>query len=223
MKRKMNPISYLWKKCLRNYRDYGISVFFKKAFLYLLYPLYRNQTYLIYSIDLSKHSITQTVPPPPEYTYRFIGTHEVELIDKIEKMEEWIGVRSKLVNGYKCLACLKEDVVAGFNIVAFDDIDIPLIKFKKKLRDGQCFSVQISVHPDYRSCGIGTTLRKEIFTNLRNMGYTRLYGGTQQQNNSNRRLSQKVGLRVFASINYRYILGLERHKVKRVKDVQKTA
>ncbi|KMQ51458.1 hypothetical protein CHISP_1705 [Chitinispirillum alkaliphilum] len=219
----MNLICYLWKKGLRNYRDYGIAIFLKKLILYMCYPVYRNKTYVIYSVDLTQFNNNKITSQSKDFVYRFVETHETDLMDQVDNMEEWIGIRSKLKQGNKCLVCLRDGAVTGFNLIALDTMDIPLIRFKKKLRGGQCFSIQISVHPEHRSCGIGTSLRRELFSRMKTMGYTRLYGGTQLSNKSNRRLSQKVGLREFAFIKYQYFLGFARHKITRIKNVTENA
>ncbi|HEX2959586.1 MAG TPA: GNAT family N-acetyltransferase [Chitinispirillaceae bacterium] len=156
---------------------------------------------------------------PSKFIFRFIGPEEMLLISQIEAIEEWLEgkLSGKLRNGHKCMIALDGDTIAGFNLIGFDEFQIPLLRFSKHLHTGECFSEQITVHPDYRRYGIGTEIRQRVFSAMADAGYKRIYGGTQPCNHANKALSKKVGLREFAAIKNVNICGLRRITISRIK------
>lgn len=194
-------------KIKRNVRDYGVSTFLVKSLQSLLFPLFVRRSYLMYRIDL------RTVAPrilntETGFEFRFISSDETDLIAQIEKMEEWL--RGKIANylqdGHKCLVALQETTVAGFNLIDFKRIHIPLINMSKPLRTKECFSVQITVNHKFRGKNIGTELRFRIFEAMKEAGYWWMYGGTQLSNSANRALTKKVGFREVAIATFTRIL-----------------
>jgi ribosomal protein S18 acetylase RimI-like enzyme len=135
-------------------------------------------------------------------------------------MEEWLHgkLAAKLRNGQKCLSALQGETVAGFNLVGFNNFELPLIRLSKPMRPHECFSEQISVHPNFRNKGLGTDLRHEIFAAMKNAGFHRMYGGTQVFNSANKALSRKVGLKEFATARFTNIFGFKRLSIRRKKN-----
>ena len=133
-----------------------------------------------------------------------MGADEVQLINQIEKMEEWLSgkIALKLKKGNVCLVALDEGKVAGFNLVNFGEVFIPLIKMKKFFNKNEAWSEQITVSKDYRGKGLATDLRYMVFNELKNKGIKRFYGGTLIDNQANLKLTRKVGLQELVDIHY---------------------
>jgi GNAT superfamily N-acetyltransferase len=206
------------RKLLRNIRDYGLGVSFLKIFSSCLKPVFETRSYLLYVVDLS--GVEDKEPAPiPGVTFRFIDASESAIIAQIETIEDWLWgtVAAKLQKGYKCLTALRGDKVIGFNLIGFDIFCLPLIKLAKPLRPVECFSEQISVHPEFRKEGIGTALRSRIFAAMKKEGYHRMYGGTQLTNTANKALTRKVGFKEFAVVRYLKIFGYKHDMVYRIK------
>ena len=56
--------------------------------------------------------------------------------------------------GGLCVVALDGEKVAGFNLVSFNEVYIPLLELKKKFRKDQAWSEQITVSKDYRKQGL---------------------------------------------------------------------
>lgn len=209
----------LLKKIKRNNLDYGLLVCIQKICSHIFKPLFETRSYHIYVADLEK-SIEQKPRLSSDFTFRLIGPEETAIIAQIENIEEWLHgmLAAKLRNNQKCLVALKGDTVAGFNLVGFNIFKLPLIRLAKPIRPTDCFSEQITVHPDFRNHGLGTDLRYEVFSTMRNDGYRRMYGGTQVCNNANKALSSKVGLKEFAVARFTNICGFKNLSIKRKKN-----
>jgi ribosomal protein S18 acetylase RimI-like enzyme len=201
----------LFKKLRRNLRDYGCAVCCKKAVSQIYRPFFESQSYCIYSIDLRK-SLRSKNHALSEFTFRFVSANESKIIAQIEDMEEWLHgkLTDKFRSGQQCLVALQGETVAGFNLVGFETFHIPLLRLSKPLHPHECYSEQITVHPDFRGRGLGTELRYRIFSAMKEAGFHRLYGGTQLSSTANRALSKKVGLRVFAIARFINICGCTR-------------
>jgi GNAT superfamily N-acetyltransferase len=206
-------------KINRNVVDYGLIVCVQKICSHIFKPIFEKSTYYIYVIDLQK-VVVRKCRSSSELIFRFINADENKLITQIETMEEWLHgkLAGKLRHGQKCLVALKGEKVAGFNLIGFDTFRLPLIRLAKPLRPTECFSEQITVHPDFRNQGLGTDLRHEVFTAMKKAGYHRLYGGTQTCNCANRTLSKKVGLKEFAAVRFMSICGFKHISIRRKKD-----
>ena len=209
--------SQIRKKIARNIRDYGLGLFIEKLVSKAASPLYGSRSYHIYIVDLNKIS-PKRPDSPSDISIRFIGPEESALIAQIEDMEEWLHgeVADKLRRGQKCLAALRGDQVAGFNLISFDVLNAPAVKLRKPLRATECASEQITVRPEFRGQGLGSDLRNAFFLAMKEAGYRRIYGGTDITNTANRALTNKVGFRIFAKARYMTILGKKSLRISRI-------
>jgi len=213
----------LLSKIIRNFRDYGAGVFLQKSFLNIIKPIFVQWTYLLYVVDLQKFTIRQPTASS-RIVFRFIDAEENAIIKQIEDMEEWLQgkITTKLRRGQKCLIALQninKETVVGFNLLGFSRFDIPLIRLSKSLRQGECFSEQITVHHKFRGKGLGTDLRHAVFAAMKESGYRRIYGGTQTTNKANKALTRKVGFKEFALATYTRVCWYQSLKISRVHKV----
>jgi len=210
----MNPF-LLIKKIRRTVRDYGFFIALEKIGSTILKPLYFRRAYCIYRADIFQMDSASV--PSNGFRFRFIDPAEDEIIKQIEDMEEWLQgcVKQKLLRHSRCMAALDGNRVAGFNLVSFSAIDIPLVHYRRPLRGHECFSEQITVGLTYRKRGLGSAIRRKVFFELKEMGIKYLYGGTNISNIANLKLSRKVGLREIAIADYRRLLTSERLQIRR--------
>jgi ribosomal protein S18 acetylase RimI-like enzyme len=204
------------RKIQRNLHDYGIRQTVAKVCLGISSPLFHSRTYRLYRADLR----SLRMPPRKDLslTFRFLTDKDKDCLRQILQMEEWLHGRLEeiLQQGGLCLVAMDGSTVAGFNLVAFDAIHIPVVHYARRLRGRQAFSIQITVHRAYRGRGLGSSLRQEILRALQEQGVRYFYGGTDIHNEANLALSRKVGLKEIADVCYRKILWRERTIVQRV-------
>lgn len=210
------------KKLYRNFRDYGFVVTLRKTCSAFLEPVMTFRRYRIYRIRLDRF-----IPGELDtggFELRLLNPDEDELIVQIEAMEEWLQgeVRGKLREGSICLVALENDRVAGFNLVSFGKVRMPLVKMTREFRENESWSEQITVGRDYRGRGLASILRLTIFRILKDRGIKRFYGGTLPVNTANRRLSRKVGFREIGDIHYRCILKRKSWAFKRIEKNDET-
>jgi GNAT superfamily N-acetyltransferase len=208
-------ISIAIKKVQRNLNDYGIGETLRKAASALAGSVYLERTYRIYRRDL--RSAQPAVEVPPGIELRVIGADDAQAIRDIETMEEWLqgGVRDRLGRGL-CVAAFDGSRVAGFNIVAFREIFVPLLNATKRLRPDQAWSEQITVAKDYRKHGLASVLRYRVFSELQQRGFRALYGGALISNIASLKSAQKVGFQFLADVRYRKVLGREERTYRRI-------
>ncbi len=208
----------LRKKIKRNYYDYGLLTTCKKSFLSLFQNVFVNRCYRIYRINIEDFNYTSSINS--DFTYKIIDLNDTDIISQIINLEEWL--QDKLDHLLKtqslCLVALDGENVAGFNIIEFGEVFIPLINLKRKLKHIEAWSCQITVNKDYRRKGLGTTLRHKIFEELRKKGIKRLYGGTLLSNTPNLKLSRKTGLKEIVDVRYTSFLNQKRWQYKRVRN-----
>jgi ribosomal protein S18 acetylase RimI-like enzyme len=199
-----------YKKLIRNVRDYGVFIASRKALSYLFRVVYERRVYRIYGIELKDYQ-------PREFEnrgfeFRFIDSNANGVINQIEGMEEWLQgeVKKKLERGSLCLVALDGDRVAGFNLVSFKKVSVPLIGKIEDLPSDEAWSEQITVHKDYRMHSLGSELRHRIFGELKSRGIRRLCGGTLLNNVANLSLSRKVGFRELTDVHYTKMLRFEK-------------
>lgn len=203
------------KKVQRNLNDYGIGETVRKAASALAASVYLERTYRIYRRDLRKALPVEEAPPGIEL--RVIGAGDGQAIRDIETMEEWLqgGVRERLGRGL-CVAAFDGSRVAGFNIVAFHEIFVPLLNVTRRLRTNQAWSEQITVAKDYRKHGLASVLRYRVFSELQKRGFRALYGGALISNIASLKSAQKVGFQFLADVRYRKVLGREERTYRRI-------
>ena len=203
------------RKITRNWEDYGALSTFKKSLAYLLKPVFERVLYRVYRIEINGKALGRV--PDGQFRYRMIGPEDDEIIDQIEVMEEWLSgkLREKLLAGGLCLVALDGRKVAGFNLVAFKEASMPLVKMKRALRGHEAWSEQITVHPAYRRQGLASGLRLSVFRELAKRNIRKVYGGTLRENKGSLGLSRKVGFKELGDIRYMKILGCKSHRFQR--------
>lgn len=207
-----------YRKFTRNLRDYGIAITLRKSLGHLFGFLYDSTVYRIYGMDLEKSNIPQR--KDGELVYRLIAPSATDCILQIEAMEEWLegSLASKLAKGSLCLVAMDGNVVAGFNLVGFGEVHMPLVNGKRNFRNGSAWSEQITVNNKYRGKGLGSELRYRMFGELKRQGYKKFYGGTRSDNQANLKLTRKVGFKEIADIRYMKLLTMERWRLERVRN-----
>lgn len=210
------PFGKAIKRLYRNFQDYGLAVTLRKTGSAVLEPILTFRRYRIYRIRLDRFIPGEL--DPGGFELRLLNPGEDELIGQIEAMEEWLQgkVSGKLREGTICLAALENNRVAGFNLVSFGKVRMPLVKMTRQFRENEAWSEQITVGRDYRGRGLASILRLTIFLILKDRGIKRFYGGTLPVNIANRRLSRKVGFREIGDIHYRCILKRKSWAFKRI-------
>lgn len=204
------------KKIKRNYQDYGLFITIRKCLGMIVKPLFTKITYRIYLINLSSFSLK--TPLSKKFIFRPIQGYESDIIQQIESLEEWLSgeVTKKLEKGGLCMVALDETRVAGFNLIHFEEINFPLIHFRKSLRKWESYSEQITVNKQYRGMGLASNLRYAIFDELKKRGIRKLYGGAQKDNIASLKLAKRVGFKFLADISYFRVLLCRRFNFKRV-------
>ena len=194
----MGPVM-LWRKFVRNVRDYGWWRALTKSGTYLVSPLVYRSAYTIYAIDLHAPPATRSVPQN-DLDYVLLNVHDEALIDQVERSAEWLHgkVRSRLADGAVCLAAVKEGKLAGFNLIAFHEAYIPLLRLTRTFRPGTAWSDHIAVARPFRRGGVAQSLRLRTFEELRRRGIRKLYGGSLSTNAAALELAQRLGFREVA-------------------------
>lgn len=197
----MNAIQII-RKIARNYRDHGLGTTVSKASQRLISFAYIKRIYRIYRIHLDDHPVMQH--DDRDFTFRLVQPEEHELVKQIEAMEEWLEykVAEKLRSGSICLLALQDDRVAGFNLVSFGRVFMPVVQMTRTFRPTEAWSEQITVNSEFRGMGLATLLRYQIFDELKKKGIKKFYGGTLPSNTPNLKLSRKVGFSEIADIRY---------------------
>lgn len=197
----------LWvRKFRRNLRDYGLGVTLRKTAGALFRRVYQTCDYRIYRANL------RAEPPPPAMgggiEYRLITADEDGIIRQIEAMEDWLEglVAQRLRAGGLCVVALAERRLAGFNLISFGEVEIPLVDGTWAFKPRYAWSEQISVHPDFRGHGVALNLRRWAFVELRRRGVERFYGGALKLNRASLNLARKAGFREILEVRYRRFL-----------------
>lgn len=187
----------------------------------ILYPfinIYKRKDYLIYKKDLV--SYIPNSKTNPAFEYRFYDHHNIDdkIVKQVLDMEEWLidKMESIIKHGGLCVVALDGEKVAGFNLVSFNLVNIPLVELDKKFRADQAWSEQITVSKDYRNQGLGSILRYKMFNELKKRGYRSLYGGTMWDNWSNIELSKKVGFQIFVKIKFKRLFNRKKYFYERI-------
>ena len=199
--------------------DYGIWGAFKKIICYAFgMIIYEKRVYRVYRIKLTNYEPVE--PSPSDFEYRMITDKDKNVIDQIEDMAEWLEgelagmLRDKAI----CLAALENDKLAGFNIVNFGNVYIPLIKMNKSFHDSEAWSEHIAVHKDFRKRGLASQLRYRILAELKKRGVKRFYGGTLRHNEPALKLTRRVGFKELVDVSYIKMFGIKRWKYEKVKN-----
>lgn len=207
-------VTIVIRKVRRNLNDYGLAKTAEKTLSYLFKSFYLKRTYLIYRMDLSEY---RCPPITEDFTFRTVGTGDIQVIRQIEEESEWLDgrLRECLAKGL-CVVALDGEQVAGFNLIAFDDVFIPLLNLKRRLRPHEAWSEQITVMKEYRKRGLASALRRLAFSELQQRGIRKLYGGALTSNIPSLKLAKRVGFRFITIVDYRRVLNREQRIYNRV-------
>ncbi len=197
----MNPHNFS-RKLERNLEDYGIKATSKKALSYLLKPIYEHEIYRVYCIELENHDVRKI--DRDDLEFKTINWNDYKEIKQIESMEEWLygEIETKLKGKGLCLVAMDKERVAGFNIVGFGEVYLPLIKLTKSLKKGEAWSEQITVHKKYRKRNLASDIRYSIMSELKKMGIKKFYGAALIDNKPSLGLARKVGFKEITDIHY---------------------
>ena len=97
---------------------------------------------------------------------------------------------------------MEDDKLAGFNLVSFGRVYIPLIMQSYKLSDTEAWSEQITVGRAYRRMGLGYELRRRIFIELKKRKMEKLCGGTLRHNTASRGLARRMGFKEITEVRF---------------------
>ncbi len=209
---------YVIQKFLRNVQDYGWMATIGKSLAYLLNPFYEHRVYRLYRIK------TQQRPPIPhtaipDVRFALLLENDADAIKQIEYQAEWFReeVQSRIKAGDFCVVALHRDKVVGFNLIAFGQVFIPLLRMKRTFRPGTAWSDHIYVHKDYRKQGLGSELRRKALDELEKRGVKKLYGGTLTSNIGSLKHARLVGFQEFADVEFTKLITNKRWKIKRLR------
>jgi GNAT superfamily N-acetyltransferase len=190
------------RKIQRTFEDYGAKIALKKIIEFLLSPVYVHIVCRVYQIALDNLQAPEI--EKRTLLFRFLNINDSKLIQQIEHMEEWLTgtLKTKLEKGNICLVALDRETVVGFNLVAFNEIYLPLVRKKEILDKDEAWSEQISVHKDYRRQLIATCLRYNIFSELKKRNIKRLYGCALIANYAALKLARRLGFEETTDIHY---------------------
>jgi len=211
-------MNILVRKFQRNLNDYGFFIAVKKMITYPFEKIYKRKDYLIYKKDLGNYVPNEKTNPLFEYKFYESQNIDENVVKQILTLEEWLVDKVKFIlkHGGLCVVALDKDKVAGFNLVSFNEVYMPLLELNKKFRKDQAWSEQITVSKDYRKQGLGSILRYKMFNELKNRGYRDLYGGTMWDNWSNIELSKKVGFEIFVKVSFRRLFNNKKYNYHRI-------
>jgi len=194
----------LWlRKFERNWQDHSLKVALRKSLAYLLRFAYECTAYRLYKIDLLR---CNTEPPADieGVAFRFLTPADEPGIRQIEENSDWLQgtVRERLMAGAVCVAAFEGEQLAGFNLVSFGEVIMPLVHLSRRFRHDEAWSEQISTVKAFRRHGLASQLRFRIFEELRRRGIRKFYGGALRDNLPSLKLARRVGFREFVEIRY---------------------
>jgi len=204
-------------KFKRNLYNYGILITLKKTFYFVVKPVYKKLTYKIYFIELNQFNHLPI--RNNNFVYKFVNKDDIKIIRQIEDMEEWLQNRimDKLNSNCICLAAIDNNTVVGFLIANLNELSIPWINFKKKLKANVCYGEQIAINKKYRRIGLAASLRLRLFEKLRNGGISKFYVGIPTWNKIIRKSLNKFGFNYLVDLSYTKFFMCEGLRLKRVK------
>ena len=210
-------LQVLTRKFERNWEDYGLRAAVSKTVQYLFKVVYQRTDYRLYRLDLA-HKATESPSGPPGVDFRFIDVTDHDVIDQIEANSEWLQdtVKARLAAGAMCLVAFEDGILAGFNLVSFGDVFMPLVNLSRRFRADEAWSEQIATMKTYRKKGLASQLRFRVIEELRRRGVRMFYGGARSDNLPSLGLAKRVGFSEFVEIRYVRFLRYERRRFVRV-------
>jgi RimJ/RimL family protein N-acetyltransferase len=205
------------QKWRRNVQDYGLGTAASKALAFLARPVYEHRTYRIYRIN-TRHPVPETAPTGSRFRFVRVSEEDGAIIEQVEAQAEWLRdqIGDRLTSGDICIAALDGDRVAGFNLIAFGDAEIPLLRTRHVFRPGTAWSDHIAVGRDYRRQGLGVELRRRILDTLQAEGVRVLYGGTLSSNVASLQLAKRVGFKELVDVEFTRVLAGKRWRLHRL-------
>jgi GNAT superfamily N-acetyltransferase len=209
-------LRHVYRKFVRNACDYGLGVAIGKALKSMIRPVSYSCKYTIYRIDLRRFRIPDL--PADGLQYRLIRPDESALVTQIESLEEWLqgSLADRLKSGALCLIAMEGHKLAGFNLISFGEVRIPLIEARRTFGRKSAWSEQITVNPDFRGRGVATALRYCVFAELKGRGTDRLYGGTLASNIGSLKLTRRAGFTEIAQVNFRRWFRSKNYRLTRI-------
>lgn len=205
------------RKFERNLQDYGAWTALRKSFAYLFKFYYEHAAYHLYKINLQNER-TEMPSDLDGVEFVFITEHDQNAIKQIEENSEWLRgtLKERLASGAICLTAFEEGQVAGFNLVAFGKVSMPLVKLSRTFRRDEAWSEQIATMKSFRKKGLASQLRYRVFEELRRRSIRKFYGGALADNIASLKLARRVGFREFVEIRYTRVLRFEKWRYVKV-------
>lgn len=213
----MNMSGTLPRRISRNVHDYGFLRTILKVISIAFAPIAVFRSYLIYVIKLKEPA---PGPRNSSFSFRWIEPGEASLIAQVEAMEEWLdgNLHERLLKNSACLVALDRETVAAFNLINFELMSVPVLKFTRKLPSRSAWSEQITVNKLFRNRGLGADLRYAVFRELAARGVDKLYGATQRGNTSSIKLARKTGFTIFCRLYYLKIFSHQKWFYRRIRN-----
>jgi RimJ/RimL family protein N-acetyltransferase len=208
----------VWKrKVERNFQDYGLKVLLGRSLAVTVKAVYEHRRYRLYRINLCKP--TETPAEIDGVTFRTLTSSDSAAIQQIEETAEWLKgtVATRLDAGACCLAAFEDGALAGFNLVSFGEVHMPLVEVTRTFRPDEAWSEQISTVRTFRKKGLASQLRFRMFELLRSRGIRTFYGGARIDNVASLGLARRVGFQEFAEIHFTRIVRSKRWRCVRVR------
>ena len=209
-------INTIARKITRNVQDYGWAAAARKSLAHAFSAICEKRTYRVYKLNLR----TVTLPPldSTNFSFKLLNHHDADAIAQIENMAEWLQgtLTEKIAHNDLCLVALDSQNVAGFNLITFGKVFIPLINRSRLFHRDTAWSEHIAVHKNYRKKGLASQLRYRIFAELRSRHIKTLYGGTLTSNEPALKLARKLGFREFVDVTYKKVLSFKMWRYERV-------
>lgn len=210
----------VWRrKFERNLQDYGAKIALRKSFAYFFRYLFEHAAYRLYKIDLQKEQ-TETPSSLDGVEFVFITECDQEAIRQIEESSEWLRgtMKERLTSGAICLAALENNQVAGFNLISFGKVFMPLVKISRTFRQDEAWSEQIASIKSFRKKGLASQVRFRVFEELRRRKIRTFYGGALTDNVASLKLARRVGFHEFVEIRYTRVLRFQKWRYVKVRN-----
>jgi len=203
-------------KIKRHHSQHGTWDTLLKVVQYLLRPVYRKETYMIFSLDL--RSFTVPTVRGEKFSFKFIHEHETGYIRQIENMEKWLRniIAKKIQNGGPCVVALDDEIVAGFLLGNIHEMELPPKNYHRLMKQGECFGEQIRVSENYQRQGLSVLLRSAFLKEMKSRGVKRHYTTVNELNTISISAVGKYGYKYLAHRTYWKIIKCTAIRLKRV-------